>query len=121
MSVLRVFNGTFWAICSGVESALLAELGIARPPSQQGDPASCSHELSLENTPELDGYGIYVFVDTEQQATMEALAGNALWGQLDAVRNGRVWFVEGGAWNGSSVPAAHAILDDIETTFLAEP
>lgn len=121
VSVLRVFGGTYWVICSGIESALFGELGISRPEGQQGPPDSCSHELSLENTTELDAYGIYVFVDTDQEPTMEALADNALWQQLEAVRNDRVWFVEGGTWNGSSVPAAHGILDDIEATFLTEP
>jgi iron complex transport system substrate-binding protein len=120
VSVLRVFNGSFWVICSGVESALLRELGIARPAGQQQPPESCSHEMSLENTAELDAYGIYVFVDTDQQATMEQLESNPLWQQLEAVRNDRVWLVEGGTWNGSSLPAAHGMLDDIEATFLSE-
>lgn len=118
VSVLRV-GPDFYSIRHGsTESVLLAELGIARPPNQRSI-EDFATKLSFENLAAVDGHALYVYVDSEGAPDYERLQANPLWGTLDVVRAGRVFVVESGVWNGISLPAAHAILDDIESTLLA--
>ncbi|MEM8708999.1 MAG: iron-siderophore ABC transporter substrate-binding protein, partial [Actinomycetota bacterium] len=60
---------------------------------------------------------IYLYVDDPDDAPeYDAILASPLWQTLDAVQNGRVHLVDGGVWNGISIPAAHLILDDLEAT-----
>ena len=118
VTVLRV-GPDFYSIRHGsTESVLLAELGIPRPPNQRSIEAFAT-KLSFENLEALDAYAMFVYVDTKGGTDYDRLRANPLWPSLEAVRAGRVYQVESGVWNGISLPAAHAILDDIESTLLA--
>lgn len=119
ISVLRVGGGGFYSLRHGsTETVLLDEVGFGRPPGQRSV-EDFATDLSLERIDEADGHAIYVYVDSDGAAEMEALEANPLWPTLDAVRNDRVFVVDSGVWNGISLPAAHAILDDIEATLLS--
>lgn len=118
VSVLRV-GPDFYSIRHGsTESVLLAELGMTRPENQRSI-EDFSTDLSFEHLEAVDGYALYVYVDTDGEADLAALEANPLWATLDVVGNDRVFLVDSGVWNGISLPAAHAILDDIESTLLA--
>lgn len=119
VSVLRVGGGGFFSIRHGsTESVLMQELGITRPPNQRSI-EDFATDLSQENLAAVDGYALYLYVDSDGEIEYEQLQANPLWGQLEVVQNGRVFMVDSGVWNGISLPAAHAILDDIEETLLA--
>jgi iron complex transport system substrate-binding protein len=118
VSIVRVLPDGYSVRFGTVPSALMRDLGISRPANQQ-DHEEFAFDLSLENVDQIDGYGIFAYVDTDAGESMRALEENPLWAQLDAVQSGNVWVVDSGVWNGISVPAAHAILDDIEATFVA--
>lgn len=119
VTVLRVGGGGFFSIRHGsTESVLMEELGITRPPNQRSI-EDFATDLSQERLEDVDGYALYLYVDTDGQAEYEQLQANPLWATLDVVRNNRVFLVDSGVWNGISLPAAHAILDDIERTLLA--
>jgi iron complex transport system substrate-binding protein len=118
VSVLRV-GPDFYSIRHGsTESVLLAELGIPRPLNQRSIEGFATR-LSFENLAAVDAYALFVYVDTKGGPDYDRLRDNPLWPTLEVVRAGRVYQVESGVWNGISLPAAHAILDDIETTLLA--
>lgn len=120
VSVLRVGPGTDgnYSIRHGsLESVLMAELGMTRPPNQRSI-EDFATDLSFERVDAVDGYALYVYVDTGGDASLRALTANPLWPTLDVVRNERVFMVDGGAWNAQSLGAAHVILDDIERTLL---
>jgi iron complex transport system substrate-binding protein len=118
VSVLRV-GPDFYSIRHGsTESVLLAELGIPRPPNQRSIEAFATR-LSFENLAALDAYALFVYVDTKGGSDYDRVRDNPLWSSLEAVRSGRVYQVESGVWNGISLPAAHAILDDVQSTLLA--
>jgi len=109
--------------------AVLSPLGITQPAAQGGDcdtatdPYSSINRLSLERIGELDADVIitYAFDDgtgIEGTSLADTLADNALWQALPAVRDGNVFEV-GDAWGvGASLPAAEAMLDDIERLLL---
>lgn len=118
VSILRVGADWYSVRFGTVPSALMRDLGIARPEDQVSY-EDFAFDLSLENLDQIDGYGLFVYVDSDGADDMAALESNPLWERLDVVQNDRVWMVDSGVWNGISVPAAHAILDDIEATFLA--
>lgn len=120
VSVLRVGPGTDanYSIRHGsTESVLMAELGMTRPENQRSI-EDFATDLSLERLDAVDGYALYVYVDTDGEDRLRALQANPLWATLKVVRNDRVFMVDGGAWNGISLAAAHIILDDIERTLL---
>lgn len=118
VSVLRVGPDLYSIRHGSTESVLMAELGIARPANQRSI-KDFATKLSFENIAAVDGYALYVYVDSKGGADYDRIRAKPLWGTLEAVRNGRVHVVESGVWNGISLPAAHAILDDIESTLLA--
>lgn len=118
VSVLRV-GPDFYSIRHGsTESVLLAELGIPRPENQRSI-EDFSTDLSFENLAAVDGHALFVYVDSKGGPDYDRLRENPLWNTLEVVKAGRVFQVESGVWNGISLPAAHAILDDIESTLLA--
>lgn len=111
---------------------LLNDLGIGRPESQQPfyDPSTgfIQTNIGQESWKQADGdylfvYGVQPSADgtTEAQALIESLADNPIWNALDAVKNDRVYAVNG-HWHGFGVLAAHDIIDDIFTIIAgAEP
>lgn len=117
VSVLRLGPDFFSIRHGSTESVLMDELGMTRPPNQRSI-EDFATDLSLERLEAIDGHALYVYVDTEGEGELEQLRTNPLWEGLDVVQNDRVFLVESGVWNGISLPAAHAILDDIERTLL---
>ena len=102
---------------------LLSDLGIERPESQQPfyDPNTgfIQTNIGQESWKQADGdylfvYGVQPTPDgtTEAQALIESLADNAIWNALEAVKNDRVYAVNG-HWHGFGILAAHDIIDDI--------
>ncbi|MEL6894046.1 MAG: ABC transporter substrate-binding protein [Actinomycetota bacterium] len=118
VSVVRIFaDGAGLSLRHGtIESVLMAEIGVARPPNQQSIEAFAT-ELSLETLDLADADTIYLYSDDPDDPTVyDSVVASPLWQTLTATRNDRVFVVDGGVWNGISISAANLILDDLEET-----
>ncbi|MEM8618645.1 MAG: AraC family transcriptional regulator [Actinomycetota bacterium] len=103
----------------------LEQLGIQRPPSQAAFANAdglfteqLSQELWLDQA---DADVLFLYANQPGAGNEELLAaitGNPLWGQLDAVQNGRAYVV-GGHWHSAGVLAEHKVIDDL-WAFLAD-
>lgn len=102
------------------ESALLHAVGVQRPANQTYDPNNAEWyvELSTELLPQADAWAIFVEVyadDPNDIATVrQQLESNPLWGQLEAVKNKRIFFVQTDEWSGTDPFVLNLILDTIE-------
>ena len=118
VSIVSIFPGRIGA--SGTETfagSVLADAGIARPPSQAQ--AQGPQNVSLESLDLLDGDVIFIIVlqgDTEMaqgsRAENDRLKSHPLWAQLKAVQANQVYEV-GSHWAIGSYIAANLILDDL--------
>lgn len=117
--------GALYLQTGRLESALLDAVGIERPENQTYNPDSAEWYVTLspELLNEVDAWGIFVevYADApedipEIKAELEA---NPLWQQLDAVQNGRVFYVQTDEWSGTDPFVANLILDAIETNLTA--
>ena len=118
ISVIYIYPGRTGAM--GTETfagSVLADAGIARPPSQ--DQAQGPQNLSLESLNLLDGDVIFVIapqsdteVAQESQVEIERVKAHPLWSQLKAVQTNQVYEV-GSYWAIGSYIAANLILDDL--------
>ena len=120
ISIAYIYPGRTGAM--GTETfagSVLADAGIARPPSQAQ--AQGPQNLSLESLDLLDGDIIFMITvqnDTEVaariQTEVERIKAHPLWSQLKAVQTDRVYEV-GPHWAIGSYIAANLILDDLLT------
>lgn len=100
---------------------ILEELGFARPESQQKD--KFMDEVTKERIPEMDGDVLFYFTyeagDGEANSTEQEWTNDALWNNLEVVKEGNVHEVSDAIWNTSGgVLSANNMLDDIEKVFL---
>ncbi len=119
VSVLRVSPDGYSVRVGVIESALMREIGIPRPPNQRDD-SDVGFNLSLERVEDIDAYAIFVYTDVDGEESRERLTSNPLWQRLDAVKNDRVFFVDAGAWNGADIISANIILDELEKHLVEE-
>ncbi|MBE7385519.1 MAG: iron-siderophore ABC transporter substrate-binding protein [Leptolyngbya sp. SIO1E4] len=118
VSIIFLFPGRVGAM--GTETfagSILADVGIARPPSQAQ--AQGPQNLSLESLDLLDGDVIFIVtlqggteLAKESRAEINRMQAHPLWSQLRAVQTNRVYEV-GSHWGGGSYIAANLILDDL--------
>ena len=99
--------------------SVLADAGIARPPSQAQ--AQGPRNISLESLDLLDGDILYIIqpqtnheVAAEMRTEIERMQAHPLWSQLKAVQTNQVYEV-GAYWAIGSYVAANLILDDLLT------
>jgi iron complex transport system substrate-binding protein len=106
-------NGTLMAGADSFPGRVLSDVGLARPPSQDG--VRESETVSPEQIPALDGRVILLSVAPDAEERLSELESNPLWKRLRAVRSGAVERVDAGTWwSGGGVLAARAALDDLE-------
>ncbi|MEO1126380.1 MAG: iron-siderophore ABC transporter substrate-binding protein [Cyanobacteria bacterium J06639_16] len=118
VSIVSIFPG--WIRASGTETfagRVLADAGIARPPSQAQ--AEGPQNVSLESLNLLDGDVMFIATlqgDTEMakgsRAESDRVKSHPLWSQLKAVQANQVYEV-GSHWAVGSYIAASLILDDL--------
>ncbi|MEM0981119.1 MAG: iron-siderophore ABC transporter substrate-binding protein [Cyanobacteria bacterium P01_H01_bin.58] len=97
--------------------SVLADAGIARPPSQAQ--AQGPRNISLESLELLDGDALYIIrpqsnhdVAAAIRAEIDRIQAHPLWSQLNAVQTNQVYEV-GAHWAIGSYIAANLILDDL--------
>lgn len=100
---------------------ILADLGMARPPSQNAD--EFDNEISPELVDQADADVLFVTTAISPEKTQkQAVEGSPLWTSLTAVRSGRVFEVADEVWmSGIGVQAAHLVLDDLAAAFHVDP
>lgn len=98
---------------------ILSDAGLARPTSQNVD--DFAGEIGEEGIRQADGDHIFVTSFSGGEPSRERFLRNPLWGQLTAVKAGKVTDVPDEIWMTSvSVQGAHQVLDDLEKTFGVE-
>jgi iron complex transport system substrate-binding protein len=115
VSVVRCFVASCRYLPGGTSFSgqILDELGVARPPVQASDPEGRAFvEVSPEQVDLLNG-DVIVLLGTDADDSIAALRDNPLWLELDAVRAGAVFEVDGSAWFTGNVIAIETIIDDV--------
>ncbi len=105
---------------------VLDEVGFDRPPGHPSeDPDQHRMQISIERLPEVDADVLFYFVGSAATGPAAAAAetrriqSNPLWGQLEAVRQERVYETDPRWWfSCGSVQAAERILDDLFDLFV---
>ncbi len=98
---------------------ILSDAGLARPTSQNADDFAA--EIGEEGIRQADGDHIFVTSFSGGEPAKERFLRNPLWGQLTAVKAGKVTDVRDEIWMTSvSVQGAHQVLDDLAKTFGVE-
>ena len=118
VSIVSIFPGLIRA--AGTETfagSVLADAGVARPPSQSQ--AQGPQNVSLEALDLLDGDVIFIMtlpgsttVAKESQTEIDRIKAHPLWSQLKAVQTNQVYEV-GSHWLVGSYLSADLILDDL--------
>lgn len=121
VTLLRVMEDGYSVRLGDTAAGLLDALGVQRPSGQAFDPEEFSIDLSLERVRELDAHVIFVYTDGDAEEERARLERNPLWQRLEAVRTGRVVFVEDAvAWAiGIDIVGVNVVLDEIERALLA--
>jgi len=97
---------------------ILDEVGLSRPPSQDG--TGGNREISLERIELADGDAIFVWTYSSDEAeAVGELREDPLWERLDAVQSNRAYFV-GSHWYGTGPLSANLVLDDLERYLVQE-
>ena len=92
---------------------VLSDVGLARPPSQDG--VRESETVSPDQIPALDGTVLLLSVAPDAEDRLRELEADPRWRALRAVRSGAVERVDAGTWwSGGGVLAARAALRDLE-------
>jgi iron complex transport system substrate-binding protein len=104
---------------AGLESfpgSVLGDLGLARPPAQDG---SREYEtVAPEQIPALDGDLLLLSVAPGARDALRRLEARPEWRRLRVVRSGRVVRVDAGTWwSGGGILAARAAMRDVEGAF----
>jgi iron complex transport system substrate-binding protein len=126
ISVVRFVDGPARLYTERTYSGVvLADAGLARPPSQQGGgEQSSSGQVELSEERILDADADHIFVTTypdpagASAAVQQRFARNPLWGRL----RGRIHEASDLTWMSAvGMQGAHAILDDLAVTFGVDP
>jgi iron complex transport system substrate-binding protein len=101
---------------AGLESfpgSLLGDLGLSRPPAQDG---TREYEtVAPEQIPALDGDLLLLSVAPGARDALRRLEARPEWRRLRVVRSGRVVPVDAGTWwSGGGILAARAAMRDVE-------
>lgn len=96
---------------------VLADAGLARPPSQNAD--EFDNEIGPELIDQANADAVFVTTAVSPEKTQkQAAQSSPLWAQMSAVQNGRVFEVRDEIWmSGIGVQAAHLVLDDLAKAF----
>lgn len=123
VSVVRFVDGpTRLYQPSSFSGVVIADTGLARPPSQQ-DPTAVIKEIGPELIDQADADHLFVSTFGDPEVTQQnAVFTSALWKRLNAVKNNRVTVVSDDTWmTGIGIQDAHLILDDVAKAAGVDP
>ena len=106
---------------SNFSGVMLADMGMARPASQNAD--KFDNEISPELIDQADADALFVTTAVSPDKTQKrAVEASPLWAQLNAVKTGKVFNVKDEVWmSGIGVQAANLVLDDLAAAFGVDP
>jgi iron complex transport system substrate-binding protein len=111
--VLVTRAGILMAGAESFPGKVLSDVGLARPPSQDG--IREQETVAPEQIPALDGDVILLSVAPGAEANATRLEDGDRWKRLRAVRSGAVQRVDAGTWwTGGGILAARAALEDLK-------
>lgn len=116
LSTTQVSVVSFWETVrlymnKSFSGQILKDVGLPRPPAQ--DKEKVNEDVSLELIPQMGGDAIFLILG-DRTPKLAQFTSHPLWSQLQAVKQGKVYEVEGDAWiAGYSPVAANRILDDL--------
>lgn len=116
LSTTQVSVVSFWETVrlymnKSFSGQILSDVGLPRPPAQ--DKEKVNENVSLELIPQMGGDAIFLVMG-DRTPKLAQFTSHPLWSQLQAVKQGKVYEVEGDAWiAGYSPVAANRILDDL--------
>jgi iron complex transport system substrate-binding protein len=106
-------DGILMAGADSFPGRVLSDVGLGRPPSQDGPRES--ETVAPDQIPALDGRVILLSVAPGGQERLAQLERNPRWKRLRAVRSGAVERVDAGTWwSGGGILAARAALGDLD-------
>jgi iron complex transport system substrate-binding protein len=106
-------DGILMAGADSFPGRVLSDVGLGRPPSQDGPRES--ETVSPDQIPALDGRVILLSVAPGAEKRLAELEANPRWKRLPAVRSGAVERVDAGTWwSGGGILAARAALADLD-------
>ncbi len=118
VSTMRVFPDTLILDArNSFSGAIIEDVGLSRPPSQDITPEDQRVEMSLELLPDADGDVMFIMVPDdggESEEFFDEMTSNPLWERLDVVQRDEVYTVDYRAWQASNYHAANLVLDDLE-------
>jgi iron complex transport system substrate-binding protein len=125
VSVIRFVDGPARLYTENTYSGVvLADAGLARPPSQQGGEDTSAGQVEISEERILDADADHIFMTTypdaagASTATLQRFAANPLWGEL----TGQIHEVPDLTWMSAvGMQGAHAILDELAATFGVDP
>lgn len=99
-------------------SQIFSDIGLQRPPSQEG--LLQEKNFSLEVLPEHDADILFIVKYPSSKA--ETILSNPIWQQLNAAQSGQVYEVSPERWGGAGGPIiANQILDDLFRYLVEQP
>ena len=111
--VLVTRAGILMAGAESFPGKVLSDVGLARPPAQDG--IREQETVAPEQIPALDGDVILLSVAPGAEANATRLEDSGRWKRLRAVRSGDVRRVDAGTWwTGGGILAARAALEDLK-------
>ena len=120
VSVIRPdSNGARLLYRDSFGGGVLEDVGLSRPPAQDKDGTNVP--VSFELIPHMDGDVIFVIsYDDDEADVVNELKNHPLWSQLEAVKQDKVYPVDGMYWYGWDILKANLILDDLFKYLLEE-
>ena len=94
-------------------SIVLNDIGLQRPPAQDGD-FFTRDKISYENLSDIDGDVLFLSYGEEAgRQALEKLQQSPLWQQLKVVQQNRVYLVDSDHWYAFDILAMNAVIDDL--------
>ncbi|PIG93589.1 ABC transporter substrate-binding protein [Gloeocapsopsis sp. IPPAS B-1203] len=94
-------------------SIVLNDIGLQRPPTQNGD-FFTRDKISYENLSDIDGDVLFLSYGKQAgREALEKLQQSPLWQQLKVVQQNRVYLVDSDHWYAFDILAMNAVIDDL--------
>ncbi|NEO26182.1 MAG: iron-siderophore ABC transporter substrate-binding protein [Kamptonema sp. SIO4C4] len=127
VSVVRVYPDRVELYQKNIfAGTILADAGLSRPPSQQGNQPV--QRISKEQLQKADGDVIFLWThgnnfrdQDDARSAIAQLEADPLWSRLEAVQQGKVYQVNGNYWIGTGPIAANLVIDDLFKYLIETP
>jgi len=119
VSVITTWNGNIWVLLkNSLPGEILDEIGLGVPPVAQKKKVGFKSAISRESLDSIDSDVIFLLdfgsKQAEDRLNLSEFTSDPMFSELKAVKQGRVYPVDGETWGmGNSIQAANLVLDDL--------